>query len=40
VATDTPEALRDAPLPVLRLDQIDEIATFVLANAIVRSVSD
>jgi len=40
VATDTPDALRDAALPVFSLDQVDEIATFVLANAIVRSVSD
>ena len=40
VATDTPGAFRDARLPVFRLDAIDEIATFVLAEATDRSVSD
>ena len=40
VATDTPEALRDIRVPVFRLDHADEIATFVLANAIVQTVSD
>jgi molybdopterin-guanine dinucleotide biosynthesis protein B len=40
VATDMPEALAGAKLPVFRLADIDEIATFVLANATDRSVSD
>jgi len=40
IATDTPDALVDVALPVFRLDAVDEIATFVLANASVQSVSD
>ena len=40
VATDMPEALAGAKLPVFRLADIDEIATFVLVNAADRSVSD
>jgi molybdopterin-guanine dinucleotide biosynthesis protein B len=40
VATDMPEALAGAKLPVFRLADIDEIATFVLAKATDRSVSD
>ena len=33
IATDTPAALAGAALPVFRLDDIDEIATFVLSRA-------
>jgi molybdopterin-guanine dinucleotide biosynthesis adapter protein len=40
IATDTPDALAGVPLPVFRLDAVDEIATFVLAHAVVASVSD
>ena len=40
VATDAPGALADAAIPVFRLEAVDEIATFVLANAAVQSVSD
>jgi len=40
IATDTPEALAGASLPVFRLGELDEIATFVLARAADRSVSD
>ena len=40
IATDTPEALAGAKLPVFRLIDIDEIATFVLSRAADRSVSD
>jgi molybdopterin-guanine dinucleotide biosynthesis protein B len=40
IATDVPEALPDVSLPVFQLDDVDEIATFVLAGAAVRSVSD
>jgi len=40
IATDAPEALRDATVPVFRLDAVDEIATFVLAHAADRGVSD
>jgi molybdopterin-guanine dinucleotide biosynthesis adapter protein len=35
VATDVPAALAECPLPVFGLDQADEIATFVLAHAVV-----
>jgi molybdopterin-guanine dinucleotide biosynthesis protein B len=40
IATDDPAALSGTALPVFRLDDVDEIATFVLANAAVGSVSD
>jgi molybdopterin-guanine dinucleotide biosynthesis adapter protein len=40
IATDTPDSLAGVPLPVFRLDAVDEIATFVLAHAVVASVSD
>lgn len=40
IATDDPAALDGTALPVFRLDDVDEIATFVLANAADRSVSD
>lgn len=40
VATDAPDALAGLALPVFGLDDIDEIATFVLANAAVHGVSD
>jgi molybdopterin-guanine dinucleotide biosynthesis protein B len=40
IATDDPGALPHPTLPVFRLDDVDEIATFVLANAADRSVSD
>jgi len=40
IATDAPEALSAAPIPVFRLDAVDEIATFVLARAADQSVSD
>jgi molybdopterin-guanine dinucleotide biosynthesis protein B len=35
VATDTPEAFAAASLPVFRLTDVDEIATFVLSEAAV-----
>jgi molybdopterin-guanine dinucleotide biosynthesis protein B len=40
IATDMPEALAGAKLPVFRLADIDEIATFVLSRAADRGVSD
>ncbi|MFO1305568.1 MAG: molybdopterin-guanine dinucleotide biosynthesis protein B [Burkholderiales bacterium] len=40
VATDAPEALAGLALPVFSLDDLDEIATFVLANAGFHGVSD
>lgn len=40
VATDAPEDLAGLALPVFGLDDVDEIATFVLANATVHGVSD
>lgn len=40
VATDAPEALAGIALPVFALDDLDEIATFVLANAGLHGVSD
>jgi molybdopterin-guanine dinucleotide biosynthesis protein B len=40
IATDDPAALSGTALPVFRLDDVDEIATFVLAKAADRSVSD
>jgi molybdopterin-guanine dinucleotide biosynthesis protein B len=40
IATDDPAALTGTALPVFRLDDVDEIATFVLANAAAGSVSD
>jgi molybdopterin-guanine dinucleotide biosynthesis protein B len=40
IATDDPGALPQLTLPVFRLDDVDEIATFVLAKAADRSVSD
>jgi molybdopterin-guanine dinucleotide biosynthesis protein B len=40
IATDDPAALGGAALPVFRLDDVGEIATFVLAKATDRSVSD
>ena len=40
IATDSPEVLGNVSLPVFRLADVDEIATFVLARATDRSVSD
>ena len=40
IATDTPEVLAGAKLRVFHLTDIDEIATFVMAHAADRSVSD
>ena len=40
IATDTPEALPGAPLPVFRLDDVDKIATFVLREAATWTVAD
>jgi len=40
IATDDPAALGSPPLPVFRLDAVDEIATFILAEARNITVSD
>jgi molybdopterin-guanine dinucleotide biosynthesis protein B len=40
IATDTPDALPGCRLPVFRLQDVDEIATFVLDRAADRGVSD
>jgi molybdopterin-guanine dinucleotide biosynthesis protein B len=40
IATDAPEALAGAPLPVFRLDEADKIATFILEVAAIWPVAD
>jgi molybdopterin-guanine dinucleotide biosynthesis protein B len=40
IATDVPDAVAGTSLPVFRLESVDEIATFVVAKAADRTVSD
>ena len=40
IATDAPDSLRGVELPVFGLDAVEEIATFVMAEAAFHSVSD